>query len=90
MNIFKVNGKFNLGDLIISLLITLGGGYVIGKFTQESVQVYGTLNKPWFSPPAIVFPIVWTILYILMAIAAYRIFLRHKQGEKLSQPFGFI
>ena len=56
MNIFKVNGKFNLGDLIISLLITLGGGYVIGKFTQESVQVYGTLNKPWFSPPAIVFP----------------------------------
>lgn len=33
MNIFKVNGKFNLGDLIISLLITLGGGYVIGKFT---------------------------------------------------------
>lgn len=49
MNIFKVNGKFNLGDLIISLLITLGGGYVIGKFTQESVQVYGTLNKNTFN-----------------------------------------
>ncbi|ELC8458146.1 tryptophan-rich sensory protein [Clostridium perfringens] len=89
MNIFKVNGKFNLGDLIISLLITLGGVYVIGKFTQESVQVYGTLNKPWFSPPAIVFPIVWTILYILMAIAAYRIFLRHKQGEKTKSALWF-
>ncbi|EGT2190723.1 tryptophan-rich sensory protein [Clostridium perfringens] len=89
MNIFKVNGKFNLGDLIISLLITLGGGYVIGKFIKESVQVYGTLNKPWFSPPAIVFPIVWTILYIIMAIAAYRIFLRHKQGEKTKSVLWF-
>lgn len=89
MNIFKVNGKFNLGDLIISLLITLGGGYVIGKFIKESVQVYGTLNKPWFSPPAIVFPIVWTILYILMAIAAYRIFLRHKQGKKTKSALWF-
>ncbi|SQC07712.1 TspO/MBR family protein [Clostridium perfringens] len=89
MNIFKVNGKFNLGDLIISLLITLGGGYVIGKFIKESVQVYSTLNKPWFSPPAIVFPIVWTILYILMAIAAYRIFLRHKQGEKTKSSLWF-
>lgn len=89
MNIFKVNGKFNLGDLIISLLITLGGGYVIGKFAQESIQVYGTLNKPWFSPPDIVFPIVWTILYILMAIAAYRIFLRHKQGGKTKSALWF-
>lgn len=89
MNIFKVNGKFNLGDLIISLLITLGGGYVIGKFTQESAQVYNTLNKPWFSPPAIAFPIVWTILYILMAIAAYRIFLRHKQGGKTKSALWF-
>ena len=30
-----------------------------------------TINKPWFSPPAILFPIVWTILYILMGISAY-------------------
>nr|WP_206528904.1 TspO/MBR family protein [Clostridium perfringens] len=71
------------------MLITLGGGYVIGKFIKESVQVYSTLNKPWFSPPAIVFPIVWTILYILMAIAAYRIFLRHKQGEKTKSALWF-
>ncbi|MGG5462614.1 TspO/MBR family protein [Clostridium sp. B9] len=82
MNIFKVNGKFNLGDLIISILITLGGGFVISKFISGSTEVYESLNKPWFSPPAWVFSIVWTILYILMGIAAYRIYQRYKEGEK--------
>lgn len=89
MNIFKVNGNFNLGDIIISLLLTLGGGFVVGRFIENSEQIYSTLNKPWFSPPALVFPIVWTILYILMGIAAYRIYLRHKQGEKTKAALWF-
>lgn len=82
MNIFKVNGKFNLGDLIISILITLGGGFVISKFISGSTEGYESLNKPWFSPPAWVFATVWTILYILMGIAAYRIYQRYEEGEK--------
>ena len=32
------------------------------------------INKPAFTPPAIVFPIAWTILYILMGISSYLIF----------------
>ena len=44
------------------------------------MNTYEMLKKPFFTPPAIVFPIVWTILYILMGIAAYRIFMRNKQG----------
>ena len=31
------------------------------------------VNKPLLSPPAFLFPIVWTILYILMGISAYLI-----------------
>ena len=73
MNIFKVNRKFNLGDLIISLLITVGGGFIVGLFIKPYVPIYKTLNKLFFFPPGYVFPIVWTILYILMAIAFYRI-----------------
>jgi len=34
---------------------------------------YAGLTKPWFTPPAIAFPIVWTTLYILMSLAAARI-----------------
>ena len=82
MNIFKVNRKFNLGDLIISLLITLGGSFVVSLFIRPYVPIYETLNKPWFSPPGFVFPIVWTILYILMAIAYYRVLQISKLGKK--------
>lgn len=38
---------------------------------------YQNLNQPAFAPPSIVFPIVWTILYILMGISAYIISVRN-------------
>lgn len=82
MNIFKVNGKCNLGDLIISLLISLGGSLAVGKLISSSAKMYENLNRPWFSPPSWVFSVVWTVLYILMGVAAYRIYLRYKGGDK--------
>ena len=36
--------------------------------------MYQNLNKPVASPPAILFPIVWTLLYILMGISSYLIY----------------
>lgn len=53
----------NILKLIISILIPLGGGFVIGLISNTS-------NYSSFVP-AIVFPIVWTILYILMGISSY-------------------
>ena len=87
MNIFKVNRKFNLGDLIISLLITIGGGFIVGLFIKPYVPIYKTLNKLFFFPPGYVFPIVWTILYILMAIAFYRILQISKLGNFIFNLF---
>lgn len=83
MNIFKVNSKFNLGDLIISLLISLGGSLAVGKLISGSAKMYENLNRPWFSPPSWVFSVVWTVLYILMGVASYRIYLRYKGGDKV-------
>lgn len=62
-----------LKSLIVNLLITLGGGALIAFLTKDSMDVYGNLQQPPLSPPGIVFPIVWTILYFLMAISAYMI-----------------
>lgn len=41
--------------------------------------MYDVINKPELSPPKIVFPIVWTILYILLGISNYII---NKNGKK--------
>ena len=60
----------NLKRLVISLLIPLlvGG---LAALLSGGFDTYGSLNQPPLSPPPIVFPIVWTILYIMMGIAAY-------------------
>ena len=45
-------------------------GTLVGIATRPYIE-YNTLNKPIFSPPSIVFPIVWSILYLLIGISYY-------------------
>jgi translocator protein len=89
MNILKVDGKINVKVLIISILITLGTGYLSSLLTQSSTGIYASLRKPFFSPPAWVFPIVWTKLYIMMAVAAYRVWMRGKSGVFINRAIFF-
>ena len=63
-----------LKPLIISFLVALGGGGIVAFLTRNSMSIYDEINTPSFAPPAILFPIVWTILYSLMAISAYMIY----------------
>jgi len=51
-----------------SILIPVAVGLIIGAITSSSIK-YNTLIQPSFAPPAILFPIVWTILYILMGVS---------------------
>ena len=59
---------------IISVLIALGVGGLSAFFTRNSMDIYGTINTPPLSPPSILFPIVWTILFALMGISAAMIY----------------
>lgn len=63
--------KFNLKKLIISLIIPLAVGGLSAFITKGDMDLYKTVTRPPFSPPAIVFPIVWSVLYILMGISLY-------------------
>ncbi|WP_099467891.1 TspO/MBR family protein [Konateibacter massiliensis] len=63
----------NKSGLIISILIPLAVG-ALSSLLSGNTSLYSTINKPVLSPPSFIFPIVWTILYILMGISAYIIY----------------
>lgn len=58
--------KFKIYLKSIFLPVIVGGivGLIISSFID-----YNSLNKPALSPPSIIFPIMWTMLYILMGIS---------------------
>lgn len=84
-SVFKVNGEKSISNLIISIIIAEGIGLLSSFLGMSNSKTYMQFNKPPFSPPSWVFPIVWVILFLLMAIAAYRIWLRGKQGEDITK-----
>ena len=59
---------------LISLLIPLVGGFISGLISMGGMKEFNLLNKPLLAPPGFVFPIVWTILYVLMGISSYLIY----------------
>ncbi len=48
----------------------LAVGGLSALLTMQNMDLYSEINTPPLAPPAILFPIVWTILYILMGISA--------------------
>lgn len=58
--------------LIIFILIPLVVGFA-SNLLGGSTDIYEKINTPAFAPPGFLFPIVWTILYILMGISSYMI-----------------
>ena len=61
--------SINLRCVIIGALIVLFCG-ILSAFTGGSTASYRELELPGFAPPAFIFPIVWTVLYILIGGAA--------------------
>ncbi len=59
--------------LTIFILIPLAVGSLSALFSGN-MSIYSTLNRPALSPPAVLFPIIWTLLYILMGISSYLIY----------------
>lgn len=79
--LFCVNNKFDFIGLLKNIAIPLVGGILVGLITKSSMSTYDSLKKSILNPPSIVFPIVWSILYVLMGLAAYRIYMNNKDGK---------
>lgn len=67
--------------LIASLAISLGVGGLSAWLTKDSMNIYETFIQPPLAPPGWLFPVVWTILYILMGIAAYLVWAENDPGR---------
>lgn len=72
--------KINYKLLAVCIAIPLAVGALAGFLTSGSMEAFGALNKPALSPPGFLFPIVWTILYVLMGISSYLV-LTSEQGK---------
>lgn len=58
---------------ILKFILILLPWFMGGILFRSDTIFYKSLNKPVFAPPSILFPIVWTILYLLIAISIYLI-----------------
>ena len=65
--------------LVGFLILVIGGGLTIGYVTAPGAW-YAGLIKPSFNPPGWIFGPIWTALYVLIAVAGWRIFERHRRG----------
>lgn len=65
--------KIKWKPLLICLAIPLAVGGVAALLTGGGMGQYGAFRQPPFSPPGWLFPVVWTILYLLMGYASYRV-----------------
>ena len=58
---------------IFSFALPLAVGGLAAWLTMGSMSQYAALVQPPLAPPAWIFPIAWTILYVLMGWASFRV-----------------
>ena len=75
--------------LIISILIPLAVGGAAVLIANGSFKDFEALNKPPLAPPAWAFPAAWTLLYILMGIAAYLVYCSEKYPGRIERALTF-
>jgi tryptophan-rich sensory protein len=61
----------HIAGLTIWLLVSFSAAAVGGLATRRAPEFYAALSRPAWAPPSSVFGPVWTVLYVLMAIAAW-------------------
>ena len=67
----------------VSIAIAIGIGGLSALLTMGNMDIYSELRQPPLAPPAILFPIVWTVLYALMGISAAMIYMgRHTEKSE--------
>lgn len=77
--------------LVIAVAVPLAVGGLSGFATAAGVSTwYPTLVKPFFNPPAWIFAPVWTVLYVMMGVAAFLVWRRGLGGKGVKVALAFF
>ena len=74
--------RIHLKKLLKCIAIPLLVGGLSALLTMSSMEHFETLNQPPLSPPGWLFPVVWSVLFILMGIASYLVIVNGKSDDK--------
>lgn len=66
---------------VLFIALSLGVGGLSALLTRDSMTVYEEIVTPAFAPPSLLFPIVWTVLYVLMGISAALVYTNRQKAS---------
>lgn len=72
--------KKEIKTYAISIAAALAVGGLSALLTAGNMDIYSEIVKPPLAPPSVLFPIVWTLLYILMGVSAAMIYLQRDEN----------
>ena len=79
----ELSKKSKIVACVVAVVVPLIVGGISAFICSSAMNTFGTMKQPPLSPPAILFPIVWTILYIMMGVSNYLIWAKTPSDEKL-------
>ena len=69
-------------QLLPALMLPLALGGLSAWLNRGAMADYAVLNRPPLSPPGWLFPVVWTLLFLLMGLAAYLVDVSPASGSR--------
>jgi tryptophan-rich sensory protein len=84
----SVETRQNLIALFAALAICFAVSAIGDLLTRANLAWYATLERPGFTPPNSVFPVVWTVLYAMMAISAWLVW--RAKGKEEDRKLGLV
>lgn len=74
----------------VGIAIPIAVGILSAALTKNGMEVYGILKTPPLSPPAPIFPIVWSVLFILMGVSSTIVFInKHKNPTEAKKGLAY-